>query len=1342
MELRISWSRRIAIIYTLCITVLSILLVPECIACNGKTDGFRQVLNSTTGIISDGKGDYPISAHCEWLIQAGSPDKFITLKFENLSVECSYDYIFIYDGESYNSKLLGSFSGSNTPPLITATSGNMLIYFYSDRNYALEGFNATYTVTDCLLDCSGKGTCNSLTHTCHCHPGMTGDGCQLQECPDFCSQPLGECIGGKCVCIDGFTGSNCALSMNSTIGNSSWYQVAPAGSGFTARTGHAGAFISSSNSFWLFGGNTLNEILNDLIRYDFPSNKWIEVTKSGTWPEARNNHAAAATQSGLFIFGGIAANGTHLSDLWFYDITSGVWIEKALAGTVHPPGLSGHTLTLVTDGNSQYLYLLGGRDTYGAYQSALYCYDILGTTDTWIYLTPKGGKEELRRLVGHSTVYHPESKSLLVYGGFTPDYARFSKRSKQIHSYHIELNYWSHLDAEPPSHLHYNSYSFIEPPNDRAFHSANIIGNYMVVYGGNCHIHQHEEICYDNKLYLYHLGCHVWINHTALELPWTGGVASSGFVGGRYSHVASVAFGNTLLISGGYQGTALGDLIAYKVPPSMARNQNDDSIKDHCSEITDGNYCRFDPECALCTSKKLNYMPGCIHRSKTGDCKGIMDTSECPGICPTLKDCQSCAVQGKGYTVTMETTKHGLKYNDQCAWCVKEATCQLSNVTRGACNHTDGTRSGLTGWWGIMSHRPTTLEMCRLQDKPAGLHFLKYLPPQNLEQPDEVIIIRNTTAQFIAFGRRQLMEIEQTLKPGKYIGLMKGFIYPLEAEIPSRDPIQVTMVAKNAQSDVYLSLDDTKARKEKVASLAYSNVQSEISAVRPSGEAIFPVNDRSSRYYVEYTAELEIFDDVKKASMQLVWNGAIPDTSTSMLRQPFFNEFLEPYTDTASNANCSNLGNCLACLSDTVCGWCKNKGKCVMRNDVDNAGCATTSATELVITPADCTVCGDHLSCHICAADSLCEWLPNDGRCMRRGRYVNAIQSVGQCAAACHLRSNCSTCIGDRGECAWCGSTSTCFPFSDYITRHNFGQCTEWFDSKSQNCSDCSQHTTCKSCLKEFQCGWCGNTDNPTIGRCLSGDFTGPSENNNCSALVAEVNNITASEPAAWAYGICPDVQECTLGVHDCHENATCINTFESYNCTCKQGFVGDGKERCDVTCFHDCVFGTCSEAPDYKCICDRGWTGEGCDINCQCNNRSTCVYGVGQCDNCEDWTMGTHCQECRPGSYGNAKTSEGCKQCECNGHADNGLDTCNMSTGQCYCRDNTHGDHCELCQENYYGDPRNNGRCYLKCDGRTVVTDVVEGALGSHDGSGVADPLHAYCVWFLLFSIMVRYLL
>ena len=38
------------------------------------------------------------------------------------------------------------------------------------------------------------------------------------------------------------------------------------------------------------------------------------------------------------------------------------------------------------------------------------------------------------------------------------------------------------------------------------------------------------------------------------------------------------------------------------------------------------------------------------------------------------------------------------------------------------------------------------------------------------------------------------------------------------------------------------------------------------------------------------------------------------------------------------------------------------------------------------------------------------------------------------------------------------------------------------------------------------------------------------------------------------------DIDECSSGSHDCHENATWVNTAGHYDCICKAGFTGNGR--------------------------------------------------------------------------------------------------------------------------------------------------------------------------------------
>ena len=76
----------------------------------------------------------------------------------------------------------------------------------------------------------------------------------------------------------------------------------------------------------------------------------------------------------------------------------------------------------------------------------------------------------------------------------------------------------------------------------------------------------------------------------------------------------------------------------------------------------------------------------------------------------------------------------------------------------------------------------------------------------------------------------------------------------------------------------------------------------------------------------------------------------------------------------------------------------------------------------------------------------------------------------------------------------------------------------------------------------------------------------GPRDELTCSAIVGDKFNISTNQSASWSYDRCPDVEECRLGLHDCHLNATCQNTFDGYECHCNQGFVGDGRDHCEKT--------------------------------------------------------------------------------------------------------------------------------------------------------------------------------
>lgn len=88
----------------------------------------------------------------------------------------------------------------------------------------------------------------------------------------------------------------------------------------------------------------------------------------------------------------------------------------------------------------------------------------------------------------------------------------------------------------------------------------------------------------------------------------------------------------------------------------------------------------------------------------------------------------------------------------------------------------------------------------------------------------------------------------------------------------------------------------------------------------------------------------------------------------------------------------------------------------------------------------------------------------------------------------------------------------------------------------------------------------------PFLCRCLPGDFSGLQTFLNCSVALWESHGLPPTHPAQWSYGQCPDVDECRLGLANCHPFASCKNTPDSFECHCNRGYAGDGVAFCNQT--------------------------------------------------------------------------------------------------------------------------------------------------------------------------------
>ena len=215
------------------------------------------------------------------------------------------------------------------------------------------------------------------------------------------------------------------------------------------------------------------------------------------------DHAAAHVPGGrgFLISGGVTASGSFYSALWHFDADVSEWSLKAASGD----GISQHSLTLAGDG---FVYLFGGftSEKISSDMYRIHAEDL----EAWEQVPLRGAvRARDLKITGHSAVFHADSNSLLVYGGIQTDVARFSRMNKHIFMFNLDSLTWSRLEGDGGG-------GGASLPSPRAFHSADIIGDLMVIFGGYVHKHNKVEECYDRKVYFYHLRCNVWMSEEVI----------------------------------------------------------------------------------------------------------------------------------------------------------------------------------------------------------------------------------------------------------------------------------------------------------------------------------------------------------------------------------------------------------------------------------------------------------------------------------------------------------------------------------------------------------------------------------------------------------------------------------------------------------------------------------------------------------------------------------------------------------------------------------------------------------------------------------------------------------
>lgn len=184
-----------------------------------------------------------------------------------------------------------------------------------------------------------------------------------------------------------------------------WSVPVTAGTPPSARACHTTSILG--RKLFLFGGYDGQKCFNDLDVLDIDTMTWIQPRVNGSLPPSRNAQTVTVVGNRLFLFGGHSGN-KHLRDLHILDTETMTWSQPETVNGQAPPGLRGHTATLI--GSKIFLY--GGYDGRGR-SNDLYLLDPV--TLTWEHppttdRTPAGRQRHTACLVG--------SNKLFVLGGF------------------------------------------------------------------------------------------------------------------------------------------------------------------------------------------------------------------------------------------------------------------------------------------------------------------------------------------------------------------------------------------------------------------------------------------------------------------------------------------------------------------------------------------------------------------------------------------------------------------------------------------------------------------------------------------------------------------------------------------------------------------------------------------------------------------------------------------------------------------------------------------------------------------------------------------------------------
>ncbi|KAJ8010618.1 hypothetical protein DPEC_G00076940 [Dallia pectoralis] len=241
---------------------------------------------------------------------------------------------------------------------------------------------------------------------------------------------------------------------------------------------------------------------------------------------------------------------------------------------------------------------------------------------------------------------------------------------------------------------------------------------------------------------------------------------------------------------------------------------------------------------------------------------------------------------------------------------------------------------------------------------------------------------------------------------------------------------------------------------------------------------------------------------------------------------------------------------------------------------------------------------------------------------------------------------------------------------------------------------------------------------------------------------------------------------ECNDHATECDINGVCLdcthNTTGPHCDECLHGYYGDPSEgtredcqrcACPLTVATNNFSPTCQLEVSGQVTCDQcqlGYTGTNCErcangyhgkptvegqqcVVCDCNGNvepeepGHCDSDSGVCLKCHRNTSGDHCERCQDGYYGDAITAKSCRACGCHGNGSYSS-LCDLATGECRCKPNVVGEKCDLCQVGFHALLSGQGCRECNCSQSGSVSEACDEEGRCHCIPGVAGLKCDHC--------------